>query len=38
MDSEMTQDILFENEQKYFSRLKHAGTVALIGVGTAGRY
>ena len=34
MDSEMTQDILFENEQKYFSRLKHADTVALIGVGT----
>ena len=36
MDSEMTknEDILFENEQKYFSRLKHADTVALIGVGT----
>ena len=34
MDSEMTQDILFENEQKYFSRLKHADTVVLIGVGT----
>ena len=34
MDSEMTQDILFENEQKYFSRLKHADTVALIGFGT----
>ena len=30
MDSEMMQDILFENEQKYFSRLKHADTVALI--------
>ena len=30
MDSEMMQDVLFENEQKYFSRLKHA----LIGVGT----
>ena len=29
MDSEMTQHILFENEQKYFSRLKHADTVAL---------
>ena len=34
MDSEMTQDISFENEQKYFSRLKHADTVALIRVGT----
>ena len=30
MDSEMMQDILFENEQKYSSRLKHADTVALI--------
>ena len=30
MDSEMMQDILFENEQKYFSRLKHADTVALM--------
>ena len=32
MDSEsyLTQDILFENEQKYFSRLKHADTFAPI--------
>ena len=30
MDSEMTQHILFENGQKYFSRLKHTDTVALI--------
>ena len=34
MDSERTQDILFGSEQKYFSRFKHADTVALIGVGT----
>ena len=26
----MMQDILFETEQKYFSRIKHAYTVALI--------
>ena len=30
MDSEMTQDILFESELKYFSRLKHADTVGAI--------
>lgn len=34
MDSEsyLTQDILFENEQKYFSRLKLADTVTLNGL------
>lgn len=34
MDSEsyLTQDILFENEQKYFSKLKLADTVALNGL------
>ena len=30
----MMQGVSFENEQKYFSRLKHDDTVALIGVGT----
>ena len=32
MDSEsyLTQDILIENEQKCFSRVKHDDTVALI--------
>ena len=29
MDSEMTQDTWYENEQKYFSRLKHADTVGM---------
>ena len=45
MDSEsyLTQDILIENEQKYFSRVKHDGTVALIrapkmGLLTYNRY
>ena len=34
MDSEsyLSQDILFENEQKYFSRLKLADTVTLNGL------
>ena len=38
MDSEscLTQDILIENEQKYFSRVKHDDTLALIGAPKMG--